>query len=68
MPSSCKELLLASMGEENQLTDKQKEKYKDFIEQPRTLDDFKVGLVVPSKLLPMCIKGGVIKKLTIMYS
>ena len=62
MPSSCKELLLASMGEENKLTDKQKEKYKDFIEQPRTLDDFKIGLTVPSKLVPMCIKGGVILK------
>jgi len=62
MPSSCKELLLASMGEENQLTDKQKKKYKEFIEKPRTLDDFKVGLTVPSKLVPMCIKGGVILK------
>lgn len=62
MPNSCKELLLASMGEENQLTDKQKDKYKDFIEKPRTLDDFKVGLTVPSKLVPTCIKGGVILK------
>ena len=62
MPNSCKELLLASMGEDNQLTDKQKEKYKDFISIPRTLDDFKVGLTVPSKLVPMCIKGGVILK------
>lgn len=62
MPNSCKELLLASMGEENQLTDKQKEKYKEFIEKPRTLDDFKVGLTVPSKLVPVCIKGGVILK------
>ena len=50
------------MGEENQLTDKQKKKYKEFIEEPRTLDDFKVGLTVPSKLIPMCIKGGVILK------
>ena len=46
----------------NTLTDKQKEKYKEFIEKPRTLDDFKVGLTVPSKLVPMCIKGGVILK------
>lgn len=69
MPASCKELFLASMGEEwvdnehkLQLKDKQKEKYKDFLKVERTLDDFKVGLVVPSKLLPVTIKGGVILK------
>lgn len=69
MPDSCKQLLLASMGEEwidsehrLELKDKQKEKYKDFLSVKRTLDDFKVGLVVPSKLLPLSIRGGVILK------
>ena len=69
MPDSCKELFLASMGEEYidsehklELTDKQKEKYKDFLKTKRTLDHFEVGLKVPSKLLPVAIKGGVILK------
>ena len=69
MPDSCKHLLLASMGEEwvdsehrLELKDKQKEKYKDFLSTKRTLDDFRVGLVVPSKLLPLSIRGGVILK------
>ena len=60
MPDSCKELFLASMGEKNNLKDKQKEKYKEFIEKTRTLDDFKIGLKIPSKLLPKVIKGGVV--------
>ena len=69
MPNSCKQLLLASMGEEwidsehrLEIKDKQKEKYKDFISEKRTLDDFKIGLTVPSKLLPLTIRGGVILK------
>ena len=65
MPNSCKQLLLASMGEENELKKKQKEKYKEFIRVPRTLDDFKVGLKVPSKLVPVTIKGGVVLRETI---
>lgn len=65
MPESCKQLLLASMGEDNELKDKQKEKYKEFIKTPRTIDDFKVGLKVPSKLVPVTIKGGVVLKETI---
>ena len=69
MPKSCKQLFLASMGEEWEdsntplkLTDKQKEKYKDFLSTPRTLDDFKINLKIPSKLVPVTIKGGVILK------
>ena len=67
MPDSCKKLLLTSMGEEwydndtrVELKDKDKIKYKDFLSQPRTLDDFKIGLQIPSKLLPRAIKGGVV--------
>lgn len=67
MPESCKDLLLASMGEEwksnkekVELTDKQKEKYKEFLSTKRSLDDFKIGLRIPSKLLPRVIKGGVV--------
>ena len=58
MPDSCKELLLISMGEQEP-TEKQK-KYKDFYSKKRTLDDFDIGLTIPSKLVPRTIKGGVI--------
>lgn len=58
MPESCKELLLISM-EEQEPTEKQK-KYKDFYSKKRTLDDFDIGLTIPSKLVPRTIKGGVI--------
>ena len=67
MPDSCKRLFLSSMGEEYisskeklELTEKEKEKYKDFLKDKRTLNDFKIGLTVPSKLLPKTIKGGVV--------
>lgn len=59
MPDSCKDLLLISMGEKEP-DEKQKQKYHEFITVKRTLDDFKVGLTIPSKLVPKTIKGGVI--------
>lgn len=62
MSDSCKDLFLASMGEDVKLKPKQREKYKEFIETSRTLDDFKIGLQIPSKLVPEVIKGGVILK------
>jgi hypothetical protein len=60
MPETCKNLFLASMGEEHNLSEKQQKKYKKFIDKPRTLDDFKIGLKIPAKLLPKVIKGGVV--------
>ena len=45
---------------ELKLTDKQKNKYKDFLSRKRTLDSFHNGLQIPSKLVPHCIKGGVV--------
>ena len=72
MPEVCKDLFLASMGEEwkdsehkLELKEKTKTKYKDFISKKRTLDDFRVGLTIPAKLLPVTIKGGVVLKDTI---
>lgn len=59
MPDSCKDLLLISMGEK-EANEKQKEKYKDFLSKKRSLDDFDIGLKIPSKLKPKDIKGGVI--------
>ena len=32
----------------------------EFLSQPRTLEDFKLGLEVPGKLLPKRIPGGVL--------
>lgn len=60
MPETCKNLFLASMGEEHNLSEKQQKKYKKFIDKPRTLDDFKIGLKIPAKLLPKVVKGGVV--------
>lgn len=69
MPDKCKDLFLISM---EGLTEKEiKTKYpneweemtqeeRDFILKPRTIEDFKIGLVIPGKLLPKRIKGGVI--------
>lgn len=73
MPEKCKNLFLLSMlglsekeykerlqDEWDNFTDSE----KDFILDHYTLDDFKVGLVVPGKLLPRNIRGGVLLKET----
>lgn len=63
MPQACKDLFNISL---NGATDKDLDKYKDdeeklnFIKQKRTMKDFKVGLTISGKLLPRCIKGGVV--------
>lgn len=59
MSDSCKDLLLASMGE-REATEKEKKKYSEFLAKKRTLDDFDIGLRIPSKLVPVSIKGGVV--------
>lgn len=61
MPEHCKDLFLKSI---EGVTDEELKTYKphtqEFLKQKRTIDDFKVGLKVPEKLLPQVIKGGVI--------
>ena len=61
MPQKCKELFELSM---NGCTDEQLEKLNDtekkFVQIKRELTDFKIGLIVPSKLLPKRIAGGVL--------
>lgn len=61
MPQRCKDLFELSM---NGYTDEQLEKLNDtekkFVQTRRDLTDFKIGLVVPSKLLPKRIPGGVL--------
>lgn len=65
MPKKCKELLEYSMSgytdeEYNNLRDEE----KTFVSKFRLLTHFKRGLLVPSKLIPKRIKGGIILKST----
>ena len=71
MPSNCKDLFMKSMSgfvlDGRPLTEEQKqelkempEEYKEFLKQERTIEDFKVGLKVPGKLMPKRIPGGVV--------
>lgn len=67
MPKKCKYLLDKSL---HQITEEQwnkdyadewkklNEEEKEFVLKPRTLKDFRTGLLVPSKLVPKTIKGG----------
>ena len=61
MPARCKELLnwsLTTVPEEKY--EKMNETEKAFVSTKRTLEDFTRGLIVPSKLLPKHVPGGVV--------
>lgn len=59
MPERCKDLFVQSMT--GKLTDEEyTEDEMDFLKTRRTLEDFRVGLRVPGKLLPKRIRGGVL--------
>lgn len=63
MPDKCKKLFNMSLegytqDEYNELNETEQE----FVKVKRELTDFKVGLKVPSKLLPKRIQGGVVLK------
>lgn len=67
MPDNCKKLFDACLlGEFSGDIEKLSDDEKDFLFdengqiRKRTLDDFKPGLMVPGKLMPKTIKGGVI--------
>ena len=69
MPDPCKKLLQHSLEhvtekDIEQLEAKRNKPFNDtekaFMLQPRELTDFKIGLTVPSKLIPKSIKGGVL--------
>ena len=61
MPQKCKDLLNLSIEGYNEDDLKNlKENEIKFIKQKRTYKDFKTGLVVPSKLRPKRIQGGII--------
>ena len=61
MPQRCKDLFLLSMTE---LTEEQLQEYneeeQEFLKTKRTLQDFKIGLKVPGKLMPKRIRGGIL--------
>lgn len=60
MPERCKQLFVQSMSgtinEDGEYTEDEIE----FLKTKRTMEDFKVGLRVPGKLLPKRIRGGVL--------
>lgn len=68
MPQKCKDLFITSMSAKDTYTDEEltllKQQYNDdeieFITQKRTIEDFKIGLKIPSKLMPKRIRGGVL--------
>ena len=69
MPENCKQLLVSSItgqpildntGQPKQLTSEEQE----FLKTKRTINDFKAGLIIPGKLLPKRIKGGIVLKPT----
>lgn len=61
MPNKCKDLFIKSITNytEEEYAELNEEEQK-FILTKRTLDDFKIGLKVPGKLLPVRIIGGVL--------
>lgn len=61
MPEKCKNLFIKSMTD-NEIKEGEKytEEEKEFLSVKRDLTDFKIGLIVPSKLLPKRIRGGVL--------
>lgn len=61
MPQKCKDLFVKSMcGFDEKDTDNYSKEELDFLKTKRTLNDFKIGLIVPGKLMPKRIRGGVL--------
>ena len=73
MPAKCKKLFDLSMQgyekareneKEKEYIEKLNEEEQEFIKNKRSLEDFKIGLVVPSKLVAKRIVGGIVLKNT----
>jgi hypothetical protein len=60
MPQRCKDLFVQSLLGTPKETDAFSKEEMEFLETKRTLEDFKQGLCVPSKLIPRHIPGGVV--------
>lgn len=59
MPQRSKDLFLASMGVPMELGELN-EWEEEFLKEKHKLEDFKVGLIVPGKLMPKKIRGGTV--------
>lgn len=59
MPKNCKDLFIKSLQGEAP-TESMTDDEKDFLKTKRSIEDFDVGLIVPSKLLPKRIRGGIV--------
>ena len=59
MPDKCKQLLNESLTQVDESKEHTEEEL-EFVNVHRTIEDFKVGLVVPGKLMPKRIRGGTI--------
>lgn len=60
MPEHCKQLFLMSMRELEYNPEDLTETELEFVKTKRTMFDFDAGLIVPSKLLPKIMKGGIV--------
>lgn len=62
MPPRCKEQFVMSMTRvwSDEWWEKATDEMKEFVEKPRSIKDFDVGLKIYGKLMPKQIKGGVI--------
>ena len=61
MPEKCKQLFLKSMlGFTPEEWEEMNDEERAFVSVKRSLEDFKVGLIVPGKLVPRRIRGGVL--------
>ena len=60
MPERCKRIFLLSMTQEEYNKKEYTDEENKFISKRRELNDFKVGLCIPGKLLPKRIDGGIL--------
>lgn len=63
MPKRCKDLFVRSMQDntEETVADLKEKSHRDFVlEKKRTIEDFTIGLLVPGKLMPKSIAGGIV--------
>ena len=59
MPQKCKELFKKSITRDINIDEHNQEEI-EFLKTHRSIEDFKSGLIVPSKLIQKKIMGGVI--------
>lgn len=59
MPDRCKDLFIRSISGDA-AREEETEETKQFLSKKRTMKDFKNGLIIPGKLVPKRIPGGVI--------